>query len=208
MARNIRRRVRKSIRTRSVRGSGYRTQEEGAQGPQCAKRRETQGPWRRDGTGCCRLSRQLLARYGWTVACAGLFVSFVALMDKPVEGTAIRYSVWIGSRCNPWRFDEILNSVCGPSCLKMANSSDLRRARQCRGWHATCSQDCAHYAFALLVAHPSSDVRHLVAERQFDDPRKDCASALRGNGARMLSARCVPFFALQACFEGACFRFR
>ena len=49
----------------------------------------TQGPWRRGATGCCRLSRQLLARHGWTIACVGLFVSFVALLDKPVEDTSI-----------------------------------------------------------------------------------------------------------------------
>ena len=49
----------------------------------------TQGPWRRGATGCCKLSRQLPARYEWTVACVGLFVSFVALLDKPVEDTAI-----------------------------------------------------------------------------------------------------------------------
>ena len=55
-------------------------------------------------------------------------------------------------------------------------------------------------------SHSSSDVRHLVTERQFDDLHfgwdcgKDCASALRGDGARMLSSGCVPFFALQACF--------
>ena len=47
------------------------------------------GPRRRGAIGCCRLSRQLLARYGWTVACVGLFVSFVALLDKPVEDTSI-----------------------------------------------------------------------------------------------------------------------
>ena len=44
-----------------------------------------QGPWRRGATGHCRLSRQLLAPYGWTVACVGLFVSFVALLDKGAD---------------------------------------------------------------------------------------------------------------------------
>ena len=71
---------------------------EGPQRPQCAK---GQGPWRRGATGCCRLSRQLLVRYGWTVACVGLFVSFVALLDKPVEDITIRYSVWIRESMQP-----------------------------------------------------------------------------------------------------------
>ena len=56
---------------------------------------------------------------------------------------------------NIQRADEILNSVLGPSSLEMANSSDLGRARQFRIWHATCSQDCAHYVFAPFVAHPT-----------------------------------------------------
>ena len=82
-------------------------------------------------TRCCRLSRQLLLRYGCTVACVGLFVSFVALLDKPVEDTSTRYQVpgmdWrvdatVGG-LNIQRADEILNSVSGSSCL--ANSSDL-----------------------------------------------------------------------------------
>ena len=55
----------------------------------CTQGEGTQGPWRRGATGCCRLSRQLLARYGWTVACVGQFVSFVALLDKPVEDTSV-----------------------------------------------------------------------------------------------------------------------
>ena len=42
----------------------------------------TQGPWRRGATACCRLLRQLLLRYGWTVARVGPFVIFVSLLVK------------------------------------------------------------------------------------------------------------------------------
>ena len=45
----------------------------------------TRGPWRRGATACCRLSRQLLARYGSTVACVSLFVSFVALVSMGLK---------------------------------------------------------------------------------------------------------------------------
>ena len=40
------------------------------------------GPWRRGATGCCRFLRQLLLRYGWTVARVGPFAFFVSLLDK------------------------------------------------------------------------------------------------------------------------------
>ena len=49
------------------------------------EREGTQGPWRRGATGCCRLLRHLLVRYGWTTACVGTFVSLLALLDKTVE---------------------------------------------------------------------------------------------------------------------------
>ena len=110
------------------------------------------------------------------------------------------------------RADEIL---FGPSCLKMANSSDLRRARQFRGWHATCSEDCAHCAFAPLVALP---IQALTSGTWW--PRDSLMNHNGGIAAKialplsvvMVPAcwlpGCVPFFALQACFEGAFFRFR
>ena len=53
------------------------------------EREGTQGPWRRGATCCCRLLRQLLLRYGWTVAHVGPFVIFVSLQVKrTVELTA------------------------------------------------------------------------------------------------------------------------
>ena len=53
------------------------------------ERERTQGPWRRGATCCCRLLRQLLLRYGWTVARVGPFVIFVSLLVKrTVELTA------------------------------------------------------------------------------------------------------------------------
>ena len=53
------------------------------------EREGTQGPWRPGATGCCRLLRQLLQRYGWTVARVGPFVIFVSLLVKrTVELTA------------------------------------------------------------------------------------------------------------------------
>ena len=53
------------------------------------QREETQGPWRRGATCCCRFLRQLQLRYGWTVARVGPFVTFDSLLVKQtVELTA------------------------------------------------------------------------------------------------------------------------
>ena len=76
----------------------------GAKTPVC-EGKGTQGPWRRGATGCCRLLRQLLVRCGWTVASVSLVVSFVELLDKPVEDISIRSfgsaSIqWTDGRCH------------------------------------------------------------------------------------------------------------
>ena len=97
------------------------------------KKEGTQGPWRRGANCYCRLSRQPLVRYGSTVACVSLFVSFVALVSMGLKFLTVPTSEVLLTKAGslPRVFGSLgtLQATCSPDGAPLLTVLRCRVAR-------------------------------------------------------------------------------